>query len=292
MKKTGGFLKTNWAYLIWFSIYFSIAICTFGLFVDNVWLCILYSFLLYGATIGLALSPVGEIVLRVLEGIKPIQTERDREYLEPIFDEVYSEALKHTPELNKDIQLYISESMTVNAFAIGRKTIAVTRGAMQVFSPEELKGVLSHEFGHMANGDTKALLISVIGNGFFSIIIFVLKIFVNLFQNISLALSGKNLIISIFAFMSVIAGLVLDFSVFVFVFIGDVVIALNSRYSEFLADEYAHLIGYGDELKNSLYMLNKLSMPKKATITEILKASHPHTTARIERLEKMINESV
>lgn len=287
MKKRGGFFKSNWAYLIWFVFYLSIAVFSLYICTSNLAISFLLTFIIYGFSLGIALSPIGEAILRLVQEIKPVQTVQDKDYLIPVFEEVYAEALKFTPELNKDIQLYISESMTVNAYAIGRKTIAVTRGAIYTFTPEELKGILSHEFGHMANGDTKALLINVVGNGFFSLIIFVLRFVTQLIQNISVAFSGKNIVVAVIAIISFLFRLLVDLGIIVFVFLGNVILALNSRYSELLADEYAFQIGYGEELKNSLYVISKLSFPEKLTLMERITASHPYTTARIEKLEEL-----
>ncbi len=287
MKNKGGFLKSNWAYLIWFAFYFSVAVVTIDCFAHNTWLSILITALIYGVCIGLALSPVGEIIFRLMEGANSIQTQEDKDYLLPLFEEVYEEAKAFSPNINKDIKLYITDSMCVNAFAVGRKTIAVTRGAISAFSRDELKGILAHELGHMANGDTKALLIKLVGNGFFSLIILVLRLILNIIHIIPTVLGRKNIIILTYGFVAFLFKVFFDIVVFVTVFLGDVIIALNSRYSEYLADEYAYLIGFGEDLKNSLYILSKISLPRKATLTERLKASHPHTSARIERLERL-----
>lgn len=289
--KNGGFFKSNWAYLIWFAFYFTIAVFTIYAFTQNIGLSLLIAVLIYGISVAFALSPLGEALARITEGAKPVLTQEDKDYLLPVFEEVYEEALKTTPTLNKNVKLYITDSMTVNAFAMGSQTVAVTRGALYAFSSEELKGILSHEFGHLANGDTKALLIKLIGNGFFSLIVFVLRLVVSILQTISTALSSKNVVIVAIAFVMFLTRILIDLSIFVFIFTGDIIIALNSRYSELLADEYAHIIGYGSELKNSLYIISKLEMPRKATVTERLKASHPHTLARIERLESLEEQS-
>lgn len=289
--KNGGFFKSNWAYIIWFCLYFSFAVCTVYFFTSDILISILLTALIYGACVGLALSPAGEVIVRLMEGARPIQTQDDKDYLLPIFEEVYEEAKKITPSINQDIQLYITDSMSVNAFAVGRKTVAVTRGAVYAFSADELKGILGHELGHIVNGDTKALLMSLVGNGFFSLIIFVLRIAMNIIQTISSALSGKNVVILAFAFVAFLSRLLIDVSIFLFLFIGDVILALNSRHSEYLADEYSYLIGFGEDLKSALYVISKISMPRKATLTERLKASHPYTTARIERLENMLTQS-
>lgn len=291
MKSNGGFFKSNWAYLIWFCFYFLFACYIVCGFTENVWLGIIITALIYGACVGLALSPVGEFILRLMENARPIETQEDKDYLLPIFEEVYDEATNFTDNINQNINLYISETMAVNAFAVGRKTITVTRGAINAFSRDELKGILAHEFGHMANGDTKALLIKSVGNGFFSIIIFILRIVMNIIQGITAFIGRNNVIIMFYAVFAFILRLIIDAFIFALIFIGDVIIALNSRHSEYLADEYAHLIGYGNDLKNALYLIKKVSIPRKATLTERLKASHPYTSARIERLENMLTKT-
>lgn len=286
MKSNGGFFKSNWAYLIWFFFYFILACYVVCGFTGNVWIAIIITALIYGACIGVALSPIGEVILRLMEGAQPIQTQEDKDYLLPIFEEVYEEVTDFTPNINRYIRLYITDSMSVNAFAVGRKTITVTRGAIHAFSRDELKGILAHEFGHIANGDTKALLIKLVGNGFFSLIIFALRVIMNIIQATTAILGKNNVVILFYAVFAFIIRTVIDAFIFALIFIGDVIIALNSRYSEYLADEYAHLIGYGTDLKSALYLISKISIPRKATLTERLKASHPYTKARIERLEE------
>lgn len=287
MENKGGFFKSNWAYLIWFAIYYTVAVITIYAFSDDIVLSLFLSAIVYGVCIAVALSPIGEVIVRLLENVKPVQTQTDKDYLLPIFDEVYEEAKEFSPNLSDDIELYLTDSMAVNAFAVGKKTIALTRGAINTFTPDELKGILSHELGHMANGDTKALLISLVGNGFFSLIIFGLRLVMNLIQTISNIFSGKNIVIVVIAFMTFLTRLLIDISLFVFVFVSNAILSLNSRYSEYLADEYAYFIGYGEDLKNALYIISKLEMPAKLTLTERLMASHPYTSARIERLESL-----
>jgi heat shock protein HtpX len=54
-------------------------------------------------------------------------------------------------------RIYLIPSDTPNAFATGRNpdraVVAVTRGIVKLLKPEELKGVLAHELGHVKNRD-------------------------------------------------------------------------------------------------------------------------------------------
>lgn len=103
MKNKGGFLKSNWAYLIWFCLYFAIAVYTIMFFTEDVKSSICITAVIYGSCVALALSPIGEIVVRLMEGVKPIQTQEDKDYLLPIFEEVYEEAKSFSPHINKEI---------------------------------------------------------------------------------------------------------------------------------------------------------------------------------------------
>jgi len=233
---------------------------------------------------------VGEWIARNVEGGRPIATIADKDYLLPLFEEVYEEAVRETPSINRHIKLYISEEKIVNGFAMGRKTIVLTRGAITSMKSEDLKGILAHEFGHMANGDTKALLLTIVGNGFFSVIIVCCKFLARLVELLAVLLASNDYIIArIVGFIiRFVARVLFDYAVTLFLFLGDVILALNSRFSEYLADSYAFQIGYGEQQKNALIMINKMEMGGRMKLKELLKASHPYTTARIGRLEQKL----
>ncbi|MFZ5480762.1 MAG: zinc metalloprotease HtpX [Myxococcota bacterium] len=55
-------------------------------------------------------------------------------------------------------KVYLLPQAAPNAFATGRNpshaAVAVTSGILEILSPEELRGVLAHEIGHVVNRDT------------------------------------------------------------------------------------------------------------------------------------------
>ncbi|MBC7104412.1 MAG: M48 family metalloprotease [Firmicutes bacterium] len=55
------------------------------------------------------------------------------------------------------LRVGVIASPIANAFALGRRTVAVTEGLLQTAGPEELAGVLAHELGHLKHGDALAL---------------------------------------------------------------------------------------------------------------------------------------
>lgn len=267
-------------YLIWFVIYFSI-----------VWLVLganrkafLFTALIYGVSIGIALSPVGEWILRILESTRLPRTNEEKEYLLPIFQEVYQNALEKNPKLPKDIKIYIIDANFVNAFAMGRKTIAVTIGAMKTFSPEQLKGVIAHEFGHITYGHTKALLLSVVGNAIFSVIVIIARVFYWACEFLTGIFYGTSIFIAVINILSFLTRIILDVVVMAFMYAGQIVLSLNSRINEFMADNFAYQMGLSEELISALYFLQKLGT-QKMTMKQRMTASHPHIAERIERLE-------
>lgn len=280
------FVKSNIAYLIWFLVYFILAWAILGGTPESFVLALC----IYAVSIGIALSPLGESILRELEHVRPLATQEEKDYLEPIFEEVYQAAIEENPKLNREIQLHIIDEMYVNAFAIGRKTIAVTKGAVNTFSEEELQGVLAHEFGHITYGHTKALLLSTIGNLFFSIIVMIARLIINIVEFIGTLFSKSSWGVILTKSLTWIARFSFEICLFVFIYLGNIILSLNSRYNELQADNFAYQCGFGEELVSSLYLLQKISLNETMTWKEKLTASHPHTAKRIEALEQKLEE--
>jgi len=231
----------------------------------------------------LAISPIGEAIIRYIYGGKRLKTRNARNYLLPIFFSVYENVLDEKPKTSRRIKLYLDRSMTPNAYAVGSNTIVVTRGAVETFSPEELQGIIAHEFGHLYNGDTILLMI-LLGSNIYFLIIFLLVKMVEIIINIVNALLGGfsryNIAgkIILWLFRGVVALLVL---------ITQGILSINQRNNEYNADEFAEIIGFGENLISALYTLDSIDYSDgKISFLERLKNSHPDIENRIEILER------
>lgn len=277
--KTGGFIKTNWVYFVWCAFYIAIATILLG--------CTLQSFLvtivIYIISIAIALSPAGEFLLRYMEGVRRIATQQEHEYLDEVWEEVKQTAVEKNSKLS-NVELFIIDTHNINAFALGRNTVAVTQGMINAATQEQLRGVLGHELGHIANGDTKALLLNVVGNGIFSIVIVIFRLMLLIVQVIANMSDKSGLSNLLVVFMS----FCLTVAIFIFMQIGQIILALNSRRNEYLADEFSFRLGYGIEMVEVLYMLQKINVSGKMKLRDRLKASHPYLSDRIARLEQML----
>ncbi len=245
----------------------------------------------YLLSLFIALSPVGEWLLRVQNGCKKMTSMEDIERFEPLFREVYSQAKMANPELPNDIKMFISDSAEPNAFATGRRTVCVTKGLMS-YTDEQIKGVLAHEFGHLAHKDTDAILIVSVGNMIISAIFLLIRIISNISFGIAKIFTlfmGDNAG-SIFGFLFMCLGkLAADFILAALMWIwtklGVLLCMYSSRQNEYAADEYAFNCGYGYDLQQVLESFGNGS--GSTGLFSALVSSHPDTYKRIARLQQL-----
>ena len=231
-----------------------------------------------------AISPFGENVLRLIYKCRGVLTNREKEALLPLFESVYDDMQEEFPEIQEHgIQLYIDDSGIPNAFALGRGTIAVSKGALEIMTQDELRGILAHELGHLTHYDTFIPLTLIVGNVTMFIFMLVGK-FALLIGKITESIIGNRGLTTILEFLG--KGI---YAIFVGIF--TLIIMAINRQAEYWADEFAVKIGYGTELVNALYKLNNIGYADNLiTIIDRLKSSHPMITQRIAKLESFIDE--
>lgn len=249
----------------------------------------LVALLVYGLSLTIALSPIGEWVLRIQAGGRKIKRQEQLDYLMPIFEEVYAKAKAEDPAIPDNVKLYISDEECMNAAATGRKSIVVAHGLLEL-KPEKIAGVLAHEFGHLSHHDTDPLLLVHVGNWIIMVGVFGLRIaisvahmFVNL---ISLLTGGAEgaVVMLVAAFYRVMAEIAWTVFYFLWTKLGDLLVKRTMRNNEFAADQFACDLGYGYQLCQVLDLVREGGGTKG--FIAALTSDHPDNDIRIAKMQE------
>lgn len=277
-------------------IYLILNVCIIGgivslLFMLPVWQGFLLGLLLYAISLAVALSPIGEGILRFQTGCKKISKQEHLDRIEPIFREVYDAARKKDSTIAENVQLYISEDAAPNAFATGRRTVCVTEGLMNL-SDEMIRATLGHEFGHLAHKDTDLILLVSVGNMMINGVIIFTRVCIEIshiiFAIISMFMGGEEgligmLLNSLYHMMitAIVSGLT-----WLWTKLGVLLVMKSSRSNEYEADQFSYELGYGQGL------LALFDVPgtgsQSAGLFANLASSHPATSDRIARVEQLM----
>lgn len=284
------FRKKNTGLIIWLVLNTALIIAIFSNGFAS-WKGALVGLGIYLVSLVIALSPLGEWILRLQTGCKKMTNPDDIARLQPLFDEVYAKAKAKNPELPSDIKLFICEDDTPNAFATGRKTVCVNRGFFS-YSDEHIKAVLGHEFGHLAHKDTDAILVVSVGNLIVTAIFVIIRILATIFLTIAqvVASSGRGItgvLGYIFTGMGKLAAnVMLALLMRLWTQLGTWLCMSSSRGKEFEADQYSQECGYGDSLCEVLASFGSGGSSSKGLFAS-LSASHPDTDKRIANLKAL-----
>ena len=234
----------------------------------------------YIIVIALCLSGVAEWLFRKFEDIRHVATLTEKERLTELFNSVKELAMKYSRMIDEKTKLYIADSMTINAFSIGRHTIVITRGLMAAMNDEELEAVIAHEMAHIMNGDTQVgILITVASNVYIWCILLATK----LLHFIETMAGGNSFIGSLFSFVRNILEVALKYVTLAI----NILVSSGSRKAEYKADKLAFELGYGEALLSALYNLYNIEISNNKKLIDRMQATHPKIALRIEALEKM-----
>ena len=285
--------KSNIPVFIYLVLNIFVIALILSLVIDNgnipFWKALLIGIVLYFVSLLIALSPVGEWILRLQTGCKKIKNDEQRNFIEPIFREVYDKARAQDPSISDSVKLYMNHDEAPNAFATGRKTICVTEGMLSM-PVEQIKATLGHEFGHLAHKDTDLILVVAVGNLIVSAFILLFRLAIDLVHLVfvfsSVFVGGSEgvfgAIISTvyhFALTAVVVGLT-----WIWTKIGVLLVMKSSRANEYEADEFSFRLGYGNEL---CALLNSFSGTNANGLFANLVSSHPDKDDRIARLQEL-----
>ncbi|MCL2512818.1 MAG: M48 family metalloprotease [Oscillospiraceae bacterium] len=220
----------------------------------------LIAFIGYFVSLLVVFSPLGEKLLRVLEKVRKVETNEEKKLLIPVFHEVCDEAVRRKVPIER-LEICVIDKMTVNACALGKHTIAVTKGAIELFTPDELKALIAHEIAHIVYLDTTAKLDAMIGNGFVTVYFLVWRILLFVIDTIrEIESESKGL-----AFVVRLVRLFFELNIFVSMFVMQFAMSIGSRKNELRADRFVYKLGYGEEMVKALYILEKIKLGDNST---------------------------
>lgn len=221
-----------------------------------------------------SLSPVGEAITRFQMGAKKETDERALK----LFQEVYERAGEHSSRLSRHVKLYRIQRNEINAFALGHRTVIVLDGLMSC-SDAQIRAVLAHEFGHIANGDSDITLGIRVANSILTVFLFIYTLIVNLIAVVVGILSE-----SVGDIVRIVLLWVVNFVYSLWVGLGYLMDNASSRKQEYAADAFAVSCGYGAELHAFLSALDP--SPQKMSLLSLMSSTHPDTVRRLQRIEK------
>ena len=238
---------------------------------------------LYALTVALSLSPLGEWVLCVFVGAREIKRKDFQLKLIPLLEAVYNNAKALSPDMVDSIRLKIIPGNGANAYAIGRKTICVTEGLLSL--PDEMiMGVFAHELGHLANRHSQIQLLIGGANVFISSFLLLLRaiawMITGLFGLFAVGTRrlGAGCLIGLIGSLSTVL-------VYLWVRFCRLFLMWSSRKNEFVADEYALRIGFGDQL--ACLLDHSADSPTDNGFLRAFYSSHPDRNERIARLQEL-----
>ena len=265
---------------------------------------ILGTILLYAVIAFIALSPVGEWILRLTQGCEKIEDPQILSRLEPLFVEVVERAKEKQTDfpIGNNVNLYIKEDGSENAFALGRNTVCVTTGLLAC-SDEEIKGILGHELGHLATHDTDLILLITVGNLIVSAIALFVKIVLIVAQLIltifTAAIGGaEGLVMRLFTTVSGFISLIaVQGIMYLWTKLGILMVMKTSRDAEYEADAFSCDLGYSEGLLSFFRGLmgqeySMVDKGEKIRVFSALAESHPSTQKRIARIHERMGTAV
>ncbi|MFD9042206.1 M48 family metalloprotease [Streptomyces bottropensis] len=203
--------------------------------------------------------------------------------LQPIWDEVTQRAGIDGSKYD----LWMEDTDELNASAAAGHIVAVTRGAMRKFPPQQLAAVLAHELGHHVGGHAWS---GLLGNWY--------AVPARLFMSaLRLVIRGVAVVSEILAglvvlFLGAIAiGLLFTFPAAVALYAVPFLLAWSGRQGELRADRFAGLIGYGPLLVSvftAWHAQGADDARRKEGPMARLMSTHPPFHKRIRALENFV----
>lgn len=241
---------------------------------------IVNNFLIFICVIIILLSPLAEALLRKFDDVRHIATSKEKARLNPILDEVYNRVRENNRFISDNIELFLIDTTRIEAFALCKNTIVLSRGTLESFNDEQLKAILAHEFSHLIKGDAQVKSLIYFGTSVFTtgaMVAYKLIEWIYLSLNDGIVSAILKLVnLAIYGFLTITVKLLC------------LAVTGNDRRLEYKADAYTCQLGYGKPMIDGLYITLTLEILDKKKFSKRVMESHPRTAYRIEKLEELI----
>lgn len=183
----------------------------------------------------------------------------------------------------RPVMVTVIDAPVLNAFALGKRTVGVTRLVLETLPSHMVEGLVAHEIAHLKRGHTKPLA-WIYGAGWAGMVAA---------KTVHRALSSfARFLLEILGLFGIIPSIVFAVPAVLFWFLhklsqGVLMLMLRalSRVNEFEADALAARAGYGDALMEALAHLDSGDPSSHPGFLGSLWASHPPTSERLRRIQ-------
>lgn len=190
-------------------------------------------------------------------------------------DGAFKEVCRRAGVDPKAYRLVLLKDDSINAKALGKRTVAVTTGLLKMDDDEIKKALLAHELGHLVNNDAVVKTAVLITGVFYGAVFRVVTLnysLLNLWEKCSREGEGVIQLAAMAVAPPVLLYKTLNH-------VQETGFSLVSQIEELLADRFAAEIGYREGLVKFLKILWKEE--QKRNIRPVIFDSHPPTEVRL-----------
>lgn len=295
------FQVVNIGLIISLLINFFISFVFIGLFTNDVASGVAITLLIFICSISILYTPVGDWWYRKIVFNLREPNEAEKRRLVPIYNEVYKRAIGVSPNLSKNIKLFIYDHDGINAFAIGLKTIAVHRGMLiNNIYDKEIAAILGHELAHIANGDTFCTILAMQSNVIVSVFRTIFSFMMIVAAKIigfcvALAFDTKQGAENGFTIADAcVRGInwLIDKIILILVYISVIIAQYSRRQHELAADNFSARLGYGQAMIHFFQRYEETDGTGSVfSLSHLLYGTHPSMQVRISNLQSCINSN-
>lgn len=245
------------------------------------------STLVYGITVLIMISPIGEAIVRLFCGAKTIERRDWQNKLNIVMQSIKTSAETRNISIPEEIKIFYISSPIPNCFSIGR-SICISSSLLDS-DISVIKGCVAHETAHLVSYDSVATLLVNIGN------LPMMAIFA-LLQGLSsinrfTSMFNRSIIIGLIHFFVAAMLFVPRIILRVFLGITRLIMSVGSRQKEFEADRFAVEMGFGRELRHALLQTDFESQTETRGLWQNLISAHPSVHDRVGRIDSLLGNN-